>query len=59
MSLTLSLEAALGVVQQAFLPHRCETTAHNEDASFAFRVFDDSAVELLSQCHVAPQPRHR
>lgn len=53
MSLTLSLEEALGVVQQAFLPHRCETTEHSEDASFAFRVFDDSEVELLSHCHVA------
>jgi hypothetical protein len=53
MSIALSLEEAQRIVEQAFLPHSCETLADREDASFSFRVFDDSAVELLSQAHVA------
>ncbi|WJN57735.1 MULTISPECIES: DUF1652 domain-containing protein [unclassified Pseudomonas] len=53
MSTALSLEEALHIVEQAFLPHACETRADSEDASFSFRVFDDSDVELLSQAHVA------
>ncbi|WP_394558738.1 DUF1652 domain-containing protein [Aquipseudomonas alcaligenes] len=53
MSTPLSLEEARSIVEQAFLPHACATQATLEDASFSFRVFDDSEVELLSQTHVA------
>lgn len=53
MSVPLSLEEARRIVEQAFLPHTCATQADREDASFSFRVFDDSEVELLSQAHVA------
>ncbi|WP_252273025.1 DUF1652 domain-containing protein [Pseudomonas subflava] len=50
---TLSLEEARRIVEQAFLPHACATLADHDDASFSFRVADDSEVELLSQAHVA------
>ncbi|MDD0843955.1 DUF1652 domain-containing protein [Pseudomonas sp. Gutcm_11s] len=53
MSTPLSLEEARSIVEQAFLPHACATLTTSEDASFSFRVFDDSEVELLSQPHVA------
>ncbi|MDG9929526.1 MULTISPECIES: DUF1652 domain-containing protein [unclassified Pseudomonas] len=53
MSSAITLEEAMAIVEQAFLPHACETRADREDASFSFRVFDDSDVELLSQAHVA------
>ncbi|WP_043307812.1 DUF1652 domain-containing protein [Pseudomonas sp. ML96] len=53
MSTPLNLEEAQSIVEQAFLPHACATQVTLEDASFSFRVFDDSEVELLSQAHVA------
>ena len=53
MSTALSLEEAQHIVEQAFLPHACTTQAAPEDASFSFRVADDSEVVLLSQAHVA------
>ncbi|HSC82083.1 MAG TPA: DUF1652 domain-containing protein [Pseudomonas sp.] len=53
MTQPLSLEQALRIIEQAFLPHQCQTICAAEDASFAVRVFDDSAVELLSLAHVA------
>lgn len=53
MTQPLSLEQALRITEQAFLPHQCQTFYTAADASFAVRVFDDSAVELLSLSHVA------
>ena len=53
MHSALSLEEARNIVEQAFLPHSCTTQTISEDASFSFRVFDDSDVELLSHTHVA------
>lgn len=53
MNSAINLDEALRIVEQAFLPHTCKTREDRDDASFSFRVFDDSEVELLSQAHVA------
>lgn len=53
MSQLLSLEEAVQITEQAFLPHSCETIADRDDASFSFRVFDDADVVLHSHAHVA------
>ncbi len=53
MTTSLCLDEARRIVEHAFLPHTCRTQADQQDASFAFRVIDDSDVELLSRPHVA------
>ncbi|MBM7062005.1 DUF1652 domain-containing protein [Pseudomonas sp. UL073] len=53
MSQPLSLDVAIGIVEHAFLPQRCETRQDREDASFSVHVFDDRGAELLSHTHVA------
>lgn len=50
---SFTLDEAMSIASQAFLPYRCVTLPHAEDASFAMRIHDDADREILSVPHVA------
>ena len=50
---TLSLERAVQISEQAFVPFSAVVQTHREDASFALRVLDDAGNCLASLPHIA------
>ena len=50
---SFTLDEAMSIASQAFLPYRCVTLPHAGDASFAMHIHDDTDREILSVPHVA------